>query len=210
MRGPRRVTATIEGSGLKDIAEIEVGQARFVATAGHPFWVVNKEGWIDAGSLVAGDSLLTSSASTAPVTKVTTQSLNIRVYNLTVDGLSTFFVSDGDTEVLTHNCQYRRVRPGQQASGELRMDPAELSFVKQVESQRPGLQIYRTNQKAQQGDFVVVDKSNPRSLVGWVIELKSKDGVAHTGEQLKNADRIADELNLGTFEVVTKLSLIHI
>jgi RHS repeat-associated protein len=72
------------------------------ATGEHPFWTENR-GWVAAKDLVFGDQLRDEngrsprvlSAESVPVTSVT--------YNLSVEGVKTFFALAGDTALLVHN-----------------------------------------------------------------------------------------------------------
>lgn len=81
-RGPRRVTDTIVGDGVKEL-----------------------EGrWVDAEDLERGDVLLLVDSQTVAVEGVTERTEVRRVHNLTVDGIHTYFVLAGDDPVLVHNC----------------------------------------------------------------------------------------------------------
>lgn len=72
------------------------------ATREHPFWTQNR-GWIDAQDLQSGDLLLDASGHVSRVTA--TKSINAvePTFNLSVDGMHTFFVMAGDESVLVHN-----------------------------------------------------------------------------------------------------------
>lgn len=63
--------------------------------------------------------------------------------------------------------------------------PAELDFVKKLLDKRPNLQVFRTHGKKFQGDFMVVDLSDPGALVAYVVDHKMGGGNA--GPRLKNA-----------------------
>lgn len=103
--GPRLVTDTIVGDGEKHLIDIEVAGGTITATGGHPFWVDDEGLWIDAEELSAGDLLLLSDGSTAPISHVTDRVVVQRVHNLTVQGIHTYFVEAGDEFVLVHNCR---------------------------------------------------------------------------------------------------------
>ncbi|ASO21633.1 hypothetical protein FHR81_003278 [Actinoalloteichus hoggarensis] len=109
--GPRRVTALIVGDGVKDLVEIDIvsggdGSAvgSVVATDGHPFWAANLDRWVDASDLEPGHEFETADHRPAEVGGTRTWTQVRRVYNLTVDGLHTYYVETGDTPVLVHNC----------------------------------------------------------------------------------------------------------
>ena len=78
--------------------------ATIVGTAHHPYWDVTTHAWTDATNLHAGDKVETTNAELATVlaTKDYT-SHTIVTYNLTVDGLHTYYVLAGSTPVLVHN-----------------------------------------------------------------------------------------------------------
>lgn len=104
-----QVVATITGTGVKDLVTITVttdeGLAGEVtATAGHPFWVPDRAQWVDAGDLLPGDWLQTSSGTWVQVSAVEHDHREQTVHNLTVDTVHTYYVYAGDTAVLSHNC----------------------------------------------------------------------------------------------------------
>jgi len=111
-RGAREVTYLIIGTGVKHLVDIEVDGKIITATDGHPFWVegddlstgsVGGGRWVDAKDLVVGHGLRHSDKSVGAIRAVSMRTAVMRVYNLTVDGLHTFFVLAGDRAVLTHN-----------------------------------------------------------------------------------------------------------
>ncbi|MGN9778320.1 DNRLRE domain-containing protein [Micromonospora sp. H33] len=107
----RLVTALIVGSGSKNLVEITVDTdgrkgdrtGQVIATDGHPFWLADQRRWLDAGDLRAGYRFET--ADHRPVSVVATRKWTEQrqVYNLTVDGLHTYYVLVEDTPVLVHN-----------------------------------------------------------------------------------------------------------
>ncbi|WP_051061795.1 polymorphic toxin-type HINT domain-containing protein [Nocardiopsis chromatogenes] len=110
----RPVVRTITGSGTKELVDIRVftdaGVERVTATAGHPFWV--QDAWVEASDLRPGDLLTASDGSTATVASISVTTWWATVHNLTVSGLSTYYVSAGGVDLLTHNCNFAK-RPGQ-------------------------------------------------------------------------------------------------
>ncbi|WP_285778969.1 polymorphic toxin-type HINT domain-containing protein [Microtetraspora sp. NBRC 13810] len=109
--GTRTVTATIVGEGDKHLVEVTVdtdgprGEAtgRLVATGGHPFWVDSRGRWVDAAHLETGDTVLTPEGGTLPIVALREWHTERRVHNLTVDGVHTYYVTAGGTDVLVHN-----------------------------------------------------------------------------------------------------------
>ena len=102
----RPVTAVIIGAGMKDLVEVGVGGEDIVATQGHPVWVGNRGAWVEAGDLAPGDQLVAADRRTATVTTTREWTEYQQVYNLTVDGLHTYFVVAGDADLLVHNVDY--------------------------------------------------------------------------------------------------------
>ncbi|MBC2908282.1 RHS repeat-associated core domain-containing protein [Streptomyces sp. PSKA01] len=87
-----------------------------------------------------------------------------------------------------------RIKAGQQLPGAYHLSPAEMDFVKQLTAKRPNLQVYRTHGEKFQGDFMVVDPSDPKNLVAFVVDHKMGGGNA--GQQLKNAMTAARHVNI--------------
>lgn len=75
-----------------------------MATDGHPFWVDDEGRWIEAGQLVAGDQVSTPDGQTLTVVRTRHWTEDTTVYNLTVEGIHTYYVLAGTTPVLVHNC----------------------------------------------------------------------------------------------------------
>ncbi|HEY4025221.1 MAG TPA: polymorphic toxin-type HINT domain-containing protein [Candidatus Dormibacteraeota bacterium] len=106
----RPVTDVIVGQGQKQLVSIGIasgsggGGGTIVATSGHPFWLPERHRWADAGDLRPGDLLQTAEGASARVSAVQAWSQTARVFNLTVDGIHTFYVAAGAGDVLVHNC----------------------------------------------------------------------------------------------------------
>jgi RHS repeat-associated protein len=119
------VTEVIVGSGEKHLVLIKfdaharggkLGADTLTATDGHPFWVEGNgeqfnhqakgQGghWATAGELRPGDRLRTpKGGASVAVLDTNTQTEMRTVYNLTVDGVHTYYIEAGDTDVLVHN-----------------------------------------------------------------------------------------------------------
>ncbi|MFF3967868.1 RHS repeat-associated core domain-containing protein [Streptomyces griseorubiginosus] len=110
--GPRKVTALIKGDGDKQLVDITLNTDRaartnsstITATDGHPFWVPQLNQWIEAGDLAPGQWLQTSSGTWIQITAIQHRTQHTAVYNLTVDGLHTYYAAAGNASVLVHNC----------------------------------------------------------------------------------------------------------
>ncbi|MBP2322765.1 RHS repeat-associated protein [Kibdelosporangium banguiense] len=108
----REVTDTIVGQGDKNLVRITVdtdgaaGEATgtVVATDAHPFWVQERNAWVDATDLRPGELLRTSAGTYVQITAVQRWTeRGQRVHNLTVDEIHTYYVVTGGTPVLVHN-----------------------------------------------------------------------------------------------------------
>ncbi|GAA1555454.1 hypothetical protein GCM10009678_43070 [Actinomadura kijaniata] len=110
--GVRVVTDRIVGEGRKRLVDLTVdldGELggptdRITATLGHRFWVSGSADWIEAGGLVFGDMLTGPDGRTAMVLSGRRHERVVRVHNLTVDDLRSYYVSTGARDVLVHNC----------------------------------------------------------------------------------------------------------
>jgi hypothetical protein len=109
---PQQVTATIAGGGDKQLIELTLAgagaggggpPATITATAGHKFYSLDK-GWIPATDLKPGDTLRDSRGRAVTVVRTAEYSTDTKVYNLTIDGVHTYYVVAGAKTVLVHNC----------------------------------------------------------------------------------------------------------
>lgn len=93
---------TRSSSWASHVVHILLRRETITCTQEHPFWVIDR-GWVMAGALNPGDSLLDRNGDGVVVDGVTYESLQtpVRVYNLTVSSVHTYFV--GQSGVLVHN-----------------------------------------------------------------------------------------------------------
>ncbi|MGW6834915.1 polymorphic toxin-type HINT domain-containing protein [Streptomyces sp. NPDC054949] len=68
-----------------------------------PFWVENRHTWVDAADLKTGDRLRTPEGELKELIGLRAWTERIRVHNLTVDDLHTYYVMAGETSILVHN-----------------------------------------------------------------------------------------------------------
>ncbi|MCQ4087556.1 HINT domain-containing protein [Saccharibacillus sp. JS10] len=71
---------------------MHVGDQVIESTYNHPFWVVGK-GWVFVKDLKTGDLLEQSDGKTLEVGTIEVQKRQTTVYNMTVEGFHTYFVS---------------------------------------------------------------------------------------------------------------------
>ncbi|QDH21613.1 polymorphic toxin-type HINT domain-containing protein [Saccharibacillus brassicae] len=87
----KQVTAT-SNHETDEIYSIHVGDQVIESTYNHPFWVVGK-GWVFVKDLKPGDLLEQSDGKTLEVGTIEIQQRQTTVYNMTVEGFHTYFVS---------------------------------------------------------------------------------------------------------------------
>jgi RHS repeat-associated protein len=101
-RGPRQVLDLIRHSGYHSMVAIRFADGSTInATDRHPFWVASRMEWMDAIDLSKGDVLITAEGSELTVEALNVSEADLTAYNLTIDGLHTYFA--GDQAVLVHN-----------------------------------------------------------------------------------------------------------
>ncbi|MFJ9523690.1 polymorphic toxin-type HINT domain-containing protein [Kitasatospora sp. NPDC101801] len=106
--GPRTVTGTIHTPADRDFTELTIRHGdgtlgAITATDHHPFWLDSALTWTDAVAVRVGDTLRTVGGATVQVASIRHWTGLAPAYNLTVEGLHTYFVLAGDMPVLVHN-----------------------------------------------------------------------------------------------------------
>jgi hypothetical protein len=102
---PQRVKDVIVGEGQKRLVDVKVDGKILTATEGHPFYSVTEHRWVPAGDLAPGDRLRRADGHKAVINSVREYGVaKARVFNLTVEGVHTFFA--GKTKILVHNCAW--------------------------------------------------------------------------------------------------------
>lgn len=76
---------------------------KLTATSEHPFWSISEHRWLKASELTPGTTLLSSERTPVQVRANRAYDQHARTYNLTVEGLHTYYVLAGRTPVLVHN-----------------------------------------------------------------------------------------------------------
>jgi len=105
---PHRVVA-LPRNWTEHVVHVKVESGgELQATKNHPFWVAGR-GWTDASDLHTGDQLISDSGSTSTITALNTEDRIANTYNLTVDGVHTYFVFAGNASVLVHNANTTRL-----------------------------------------------------------------------------------------------------
>ncbi|MFB7777861.1 Hint domain-containing protein [Streptomyces bauhiniae] len=88
------------------------GRRTLMGTSDHPFYDLTSRSWTDAGRLRVGDRLQTPDHGTVTVVGVTSYTKPQVTYDLTVEGVHSYFVAAGDTAVLVHNISCRTISEG--------------------------------------------------------------------------------------------------
>ncbi|BDA77822.1 hypothetical protein LPTSP3_g07520 [Leptospira kobayashii] len=82
--------------------DIQVAEAALQTTWNHPFWVVDKQAWVEAKDLQVGENVLLKDGKQVPVTGVLHNDVTTtKVYNLEIENNHTYFV--GEDGILVHN-----------------------------------------------------------------------------------------------------------
>jgi hypothetical protein len=101
--GPDTVTQLIRSTARKDLADIVTAGGTVTATANHRVWAADLGEWLPAGNLRAGQLLRTTSGTWVQVGAVRHYSARSTVYNFSVAGRHSYFVSAGGSPFLVHN-----------------------------------------------------------------------------------------------------------
>ena len=112
----KEVTQLFRGQ-TDEWVHVFAGEEEIVCTPGHPFYSPEK-GWIRAGELRIGDTLVTLEGSSIIIERIYREQLETpeTTYNFEVEGFHTYYVSD--VELLVHNkCSNDLGKAGEEAAG---------------------------------------------------------------------------------------------
>lgn len=103
-RGARRVSATSPHSDTLYLLVLADGST-IDTTEDHPFWNATDRQWQRADAIDPGDQVLASNGQNIAVLEFKTDvPRDALVFDITVEGLHSYYVSIGLTSVLAHNC----------------------------------------------------------------------------------------------------------
>jgi hypothetical protein len=88
------------------------GQRTITGTSNHPFYDLTTGSWTDAGRLTAGHRLQTLDHGTVTVVDVASYTKPQVTFDLTVEGVHSYFVMAGDSPLLVHNISCRTITDG--------------------------------------------------------------------------------------------------
>ncbi|MFN8053528.1 MAG: polymorphic toxin-type HINT domain-containing protein [Acidimicrobiales bacterium] len=92
-----------------DLADLTIrdatgNESTIHTTQHHKFWDNSRNTWVDAGDLRAGERLHNLDGDVVTVAGVVDFDGFQTMYDLTIDGVHTYYVEAGDAAVLVHNC----------------------------------------------------------------------------------------------------------
>ncbi|MFI9384807.1 polymorphic toxin-type HINT domain-containing protein [Kutzneria sp. NPDC052558] len=96
--------ALVTAAAPASAAPASADTSTLTTTYHHPFYDVTQSAFVDAVDLRVGDQLQTADGTTAEVTSIRAYHQTQTTYDLTIDGLHTYYVAAGLTPVLVHNC----------------------------------------------------------------------------------------------------------
>lgn len=100
--GPRKVIDLIRHGGQHTMVAVRLSDGSTIdATDRHPCWVGNRGEWVDAIDLNPGDVVIAAYGDRLSVESLGISEKDLTAYNLTVEGLHTYFV--GAEDVLVRN-----------------------------------------------------------------------------------------------------------
>ncbi|MGB6056899.1 MAG: polymorphic toxin-type HINT domain-containing protein [Microthrixaceae bacterium] len=163
-RGPREVTHLwVHGDTLVDL---EIDGETIATTEDHPFWNHTDGEWQRADALDEGDLVLTSDDEFVAVDGLVAGSAQRGVaYNLTVDGIHTYYVVVGDEQVLVHNVCFDGIAAtahGRQRLAEFGFDDVSIELLRSsphVYEQAGGGMVHVARRGDDVFDFVVIGDS---------------------------------------------------
>ncbi|WP_416069775.1 polymorphic toxin-type HINT domain-containing protein [Streptomyces sp. AK02-01A] len=106
-RSPKTVTAQLVHHD-DDLIDLNIqnrqgDNATLHTTSKHPFWDDTAHTWVPAGKLAPGHTLNTVAGEHALIMSISVRPGAADMYNLTVEGMHTYYVLAGKTPILVHN-----------------------------------------------------------------------------------------------------------
>ncbi|UUO05185.1 hypothetical protein M4951_17590 [Blastopirellula sp. J2-11] len=171
-------------------------------TANHAYWSSDRKKFVEVSNLRAGEMLDTLSG-TRRVVEIKSVQYAGFLYNLETNE---HVYRVGSLGSIVHNtcsaADFVRLKRSRQLADNVvdnrvfRISGHELNFVTRLRDAKPNLQIYRTNQKASLGDFLVIDPTRKgKESLGFLVDLKMGGGGA--GGQLANSEAAKKIFGLG-------------
>lgn len=135
-RGPRRVTRVWEHEDT--VLDLEIDGDLVTTTEDHPFWNATDGEWQEAKDLDAGDLVRSADGELVQVGGLRLRTARTTTaFNLTVDGIHTYFVGVGEDDVLVHNTCGMLGAHGTQVTSRT-LTPGNRPYRIDVENPAPG------------------------------------------------------------------------
>ncbi|MFI5733146.1 polymorphic toxin-type HINT domain-containing protein [Kribbella sp. NPDC051587] len=195
-QGPHRVSAIFEHPD--EVTDLDVDGHVVTTTEDHPFWNATDQRFEEAQELDRGDQLQSPDGSRPTVGGLRAgTSRTAQAYNLTVDGVHTYFVFAGAEAVLVHNvgeCSIDGIPHGELgefATHQLLQDSGYSNITKEVYFTNSNGDLFRADFVAQNpaGEWVAFEvKTNsggltPNQALGY-LDLGSGNGAVVRGNRL--------------------------
>jgi len=178
-RGEREVTHLWVHQDM--IIDLEIDGHDVATTEDHPFWNDTDGEWQRADALDRGDLLVTAGGATLIVDGMDWGSARTTTaYNLTVDGVHTYFVAVGDEPVLVHNVCFDDVvttSHGRQRLAEAGFDDLSVDLLRAsdtVYEQADGALVHVAQSGPDAFDFIVIGENGivtaHRGFTRWELD----------------------------------------
>ncbi|MFD7735172.1 RHS repeat-associated core domain-containing protein [Kitasatospora phosalacinea] len=190
--GPRRVLATIESPHDTEFTTLAVTDdqtglaSEITSTPEHPYWDVTTEQWTEARGLAAGEKLRTTTGTATITSTHTRTAAGQPAYNLTVEGIHTYYVLSGATPVLVHNNEGNEI-------GDIREKYVAWLVGGTIVKDEKGQDVRK---KIKVGGATSLDVVAPNGDLIYVGGPKKAKSRATFGTDLKNGKAYADEIGV--------------
>jgi hypothetical protein len=176
-RGPRRVTHVWEHEDA--VVDLEIDGDLVTTTEDHPFWNATDAEWQEAQDLDPGDLVRSAEGELVQVGGVRLRTARTTsAFNLTVDGIHTYFIGVGEDDILVHNTCGGHL-PTQVAGRTQRLTTSQATDLAEYLGYRPTNQIVQGERVFTNGKTFIVQDATSHiggtwKIAGSVRDLASK------------------------------------
>lgn len=142
-----RVTEVFEREST-DLVSLTIGGYSIISTPEHPYYSIDRSGWVKAGDLSNGERLVNYECEYIMVDEIQFMKLDTIVYNLTVENSHTYYVSEA--EILVHNQCDAQIKSA-------RSKAVRDAWKKEVEAVKNGTSKYKWT-AAQKEELLITGK----------------------------------------------------
>jgi RHS repeat-associated protein len=160
------------------IIDIFIGVEKISCTIDHPFWVEGK-GWVLASQIKQGTVLRDREGNLLTVDVVRRHDEVTSVYNIEIEGLHTYFVSE--LEILSHNAC-----GGKLIGAITDLEPQEVEFVNRLLSQGKNVEVVPRS-SLRTPDFIIDGVRTELKTISGVQTLTSDAISSATSNRIMNA-----------------------